>query len=153
MKIGKIHFTWKDDEFKKAVDEAITNVLVETGLRAEGKSKSKLQASIQVNDRFVKGGGRGMRTATLRRSIHIATPGYIWAGDDMEPKRSAPERGGKRAEPERRGKKLVLQIGSGMNYAVYVHEMHYNPTVHQFILKGVEEAGEELPEIIAKHRI
>ena len=152
-KIKRIKIEWRSDELMAKVEEAVGKVLTEAGLTAEGKAKQKLRPSLQIADRFVKGGGRGVRTATLRRSIHIATPGYIWGGDDVPPSSTSPERGGKKAEPKREGKKVTLELGSGVNYSIYVHELHYDPEVHHFLLTSVEETKDDLPGIIARHRI
>lgn len=139
---------WKGDE---VVDEMLGNMeaaIGEFGLRAEGKAKTKLRPSERIGKTWVKGGGHGKRTAHLQRSIHTAQPGHSWAGED-----GASEMGGKLVQAGRKGLKVVLEFGSGLLYALKIHQEHNDPVVHHFLTDAVDETKPELPEILEKHKL
>jgi len=78
------------------------------GLKVEGNAKKKLFK------------GHGVITGTLRRSIHLAQPGYGWRNDNVTASDNSPERGTRAVTPLVRGTRLMLQVGSGMDYALYI---------------------------------
>lgn len=144
---------WKGAEVLKQCDANLGAVLVEIGLRVEAQAKRKLQKSMKVRGRWQAGGGRGLRTGTLRRSIHSATPGYNWAGDNTAPSEATPELGGQAAAAAEKNGRLTLEVGSGLEYAMAVHQNHYNPDVLHFLTAAADEVAPEVPAIIARHKL
>ena len=98
--------TWKGLQVTEDFVDAVAEGWTDVGLEAEKQSKMILFP------------GHGYYTGTLRRSIHIAQPG--WGSDNVKPTNSTPERGGKRVAPLKTGTRLLLQIGSGMVYALII---------------------------------
>lgn len=120
--MGNKNFKWKG----KQAGEAFLREVVEPGmgligLAVEGESKKELRK------------GHGVESGTLRRSIHTALPGYTWASDDVEPAPGTPERGKKRVNG------LVVSVGSGLNYALPVHQGHGSFAGYHYILNGAEK--------------
>ena len=108
---------WKDKEVAGQCEGVGSLFLEQFGLAVEGSAKEQLYW------------GHGMRTGTLRRSIHSAAPGYNWPGDNLKPSEESPERGGQAVSPGKVGEKLVLQVGSGMIYADVIERLyHYMET-------------------------
>jgi hypothetical protein len=124
--------------------EVLQNVaaaLGEFGLVAEGEAKKELQK------------GHGVITGTLRRSIHTAQPGYGWTGDDVTPSTSSPERGGKSFKAVINGVKVTIQLGSGLKYALAVHQGHHSFQGYHFLTIGVDKAKKDLPKVLARHKL
>ena len=164
---------WRGDEVLAQASAALGAAMTEIGLRVEAAAKRRLKKSLQLQKaarttyqrgpkkgkpkrayaQWVKGGGRGVRTGTLRRSIHAATPGYNWAADDTPPTNNSPERGGQPAEAKRTGDRLVVQVGTGMRYGLAVHDRHYNPAVNGFLKKSAEAVKAEVPAIVERRRL
>jgi len=139
---------WRGDE---VVEEALKRMEVaigEFGLRAEGRAKPKLRPSERIGKTWVVGGGHGKRTAHLQRSIHTAKPGYSWGSDD-----DGYELGGKLVRAMRKGLRVVLEFGSGLAYALKIHQDHYDPEVHHFLTDAVEETKADLPQILERHKL
>jgi len=133
---------WRGDEVKKIAKENGAAIISEFALTAEGEAKRELRR------------GHGVETGTLRRSIHVVLPGYDWGGDDVEAAAGSPERGGDAPLPT--GDKLTVELGSGLNYAMAVHQRlkpHGGFTGYHYLTIGVKKAREKLDSIIAKHRI
>ena len=82
MSRGGVRMNWKGKEVARVAADQAAEIMGEFALRAEGHSKRELQK------------GHGVLTGTLRRSIHVAEPGYDFAADDLEPSENSPERGG-----------------------------------------------------------
>jgi len=143
---------WRGDDLKRRVLQQAAAGLTEFGLRCETGAKRRLRPSEQdASGDFVPGGGHGVRTGTLRRSIHTATPGYGWDGDNVEPSSGAPERGGQAAKPREQSGRLTLELGTGMEYGLEVHQSHYDATVFHFIVSSVEQEAPKLPGILKRH--
>lgn len=132
---------WRGDEVGKDVLKGVASGLAEFGLRAETASKRRLQP------------GHGVKTGTLRRSIHCATPGYSWDSDNVEPAPDTMERGGQPAEPRKQSGKLTLEIGSGMEYAMAVHQGHGSFEGYHYITEAVKEIKPKLPAILKRHQL
>lgn len=136
-----MRLNWKGKEAATAVKRnVVAPALGEIGLRVETAAKRQLYK------------GHGVRTGTLRRSIHTATPGYNWQGDNMEPSASSPERGGQPALPEMESDQLVVQVGSGLRYALFVHQGDEGFEGYHYLVNGVEEVRPQVPAILQKHR-
>lgn len=116
------------------------------GLEVEGKSKKVLEKSAKkkVGKRYVyvRGGGRGVRSGTLRRSIHTAQPGYNFSADNVEPSNTTPERGLKMVHAAVSKRKLSLLVGSGM---VYAHVQHLR---YKYLTIGLSRAKPQLTVFI-----
>lgn len=138
--------SWKGKEISEAVAANMAKAIGEYALRVEGHSKRQLRK------------GHGVLTGTLRRSIHTAQDGYSWTGDHAE---DGPERGGKFVEGVKKGKKITIQVGSGLVYAMAIHQgwptgykrMKGSFVGYHFITEGEKKAKSELPAIIAKYKL
>jgi hypothetical protein len=118
----------------------LSNALGDIGLDVEGEAKKELYK------------GHGVLTGTLRRSIHSAGPGYNWPGDDVAPAEGTPERGGQAATPEPIGRRLVVAVGSGLVYAMAVHQGHHSFEGYHYITNAVEKVRPRVLQHIARHR-
>lgn len=132
---------WRGDEVKQIVLEHGAEIIAEFGLTVEGESKKELSK------------GHGVETGTARRSIHTALPGYDWGGDDVEPSNSSPERGDAQVVPDINGSKLTIEVGSGLKYALPLHQGHHNFSGYHFLTNGLNKAKENLASIIARHKV
>lgn len=148
---GAFRLDWRGVELDRKMQAGLGAGLTEIGLRIEGKAKARLKPSEQIDDEWVEGGGHGKRTGTLQRSIHNAQLGYDWGGDDVEPGGSTPERGGQGVEPTEEGDILWLEVGSGLEYAMAVHENHYDPEVVLFIQQAADDITPQVPAIIKRN--
>ena len=127
---------WRGKEITKAVAQNVAKALGEFALRAEGHSKRELQK------------GHGVITGTLRRSIHVAQPGYNWAGDA-----GASELGGKQIEALIEGTKITVLLGSGLGYALPVHQGHHGFGGYHYLTNGIDKAKSEMPGVLKKHQL
>jgi hypothetical protein len=75
-----IKLNWNGKEVLKAVESNVAKALGEFALEVEAAAKKELKKSpsekVNGKKRYLKGQGMGVRTGTLRRSIHTAQPGY-----------------------------------------------------------------------------
>jgi hypothetical protein len=127
---------WRGKAITEEVARNVAKALGEFGLRAEGHSKRELRK------------GHGVITGTLRRSIHTAQPGYNWAGDT-----GVGEQGGKLVEALLNGGRLTLQLGSGLGYALPVHQGHHSFTGYHYLTNGLDKAKPELPAVLKRHKL
>ena len=126
--------------------------VVRIGLEIEGEARRELHPSAQDDaGNWIEGGGRGKRSGTLQRSIHAASVGYNFAGDDVTPSNSSPDRGGQAPEPERDGDRLMVAVGSGMVYAMAVHQGHGSFGGYHYLTNAVEKVRPKALAIIRKH--
>lgn len=132
-------FTWKGDAVLKDFRRGIGEGLAEFGLRIEAKAKGELKK------------GRGVITGTLRRSIHVATPGYNWSGDNVPPAEGTPDRGGELVKPKIAGGRVWVEVGSGMEYALAVHDGHHSFSGYKYITGPVDDLSPDLPRILTSH--
>lgn len=132
---------WRGKEVIKEVDENVARALGKFALVAEGYAKKELQK------------GHGVITGTLRRSIHTAEPGYAWVGDDMKPAAGTPERGGQGVNATVKRNKITVQLGSGLRYAMAVHQGHHSFEGYHFLTIGVDKAKPSLNGILREYRL
>lgn len=132
---------WNGDEIGKAVAQNVASAMGEFGLRVEGYAKKELKK------------GHGVITSTLRRSIHVAQPGYNWSGDDVKPGPGTPERGGQKFEALVNGRKITIEVGSGLGYALPVHQGHHSFEGYHFLTIGLEKAKPEMPIVLSKYKL
>lgn len=138
MRRGKgFSLVWRGDEVLALKTKQAAAALGEIGLRVEGESKKELYK------------GHGVITGTLRRSIHTALPGYTWAGDNVKPAPGTPERGGQLTMPG--FDQLVVQVGSGLEYAMAVHQGHHSFEGYHYIRNGLAKVKPLVPGIVRKH--
>ena len=142
MAKGGAHFRkWNGPKVTLAVQGNMAKALGKFGLVAEGFSKKELYK------------GHGVITSTLRRSIHTAQPGYDWAGDNQDPEAGAPERGGASTEAAIVGNRISLQLGSGLIYALAVHQGHDNFAGYHYLTNGIEKAKALMPNILKEFEL
>ena len=106
------------------------------GLVVEGYAKKELRR------------GHGVLTGTLRRSIHVAGPDYNWKADNVEPSNSAPERGAAFVPGVVQNRRLSLLVGSGMIYALKIHNGFGGFPGYHYITNGLAKAKPQLGKII-----
>jgi hypothetical protein len=131
--------TWKGDAVEAAVTQRLSDALAEIGLRIEGEAKQEL----------VK--GHGVLTGTLRRSIHATAPTYNFPADNVKPAADTPERGNKKPEPELKGSVLWIAVGSGLVYAMPVHQGHGSFGGYHFLTNALDKVKPKAMDIIRKH--
>ena len=73
--------------------------------------------------------GHGVLTGTLRRSIHTALPDA--SSSDQ----------------------LTVEVGSGLDYAMAVHQGHHNFSGYHYLTIGLKKAKEKMQSIIARHQV
>jgi hypothetical protein len=150
---------WNGGAVEAELVRRLSDALGEIGLRIEAKAKQQL----------VK--GHGVITGTLRRSIHCAEPGYNWADDDAmmadvsaaraayrgskgiagNVKARIPELGGKEADAKEKGSALWIVVGSGLRYAMPVHQGHGSFEGYHFITNALEQVEPQAMSIMRKH--
>jgi hypothetical protein len=142
---------WKGDELKRTMEQNGAKIISTFALTVEAEAKKELRR------------GHGVLTGTLRRSIHVALPGYSWGGDDVVPKKikrkkgvgviqGTPERGFQKVLPEN-SNRMTLEVGSGMRYAMAVHQGHGNFEGYHFLTNGLKKAQAKLNSIMALYRV
>jgi len=137
-----VKIKWRGQEVLETSIEHLEPIMSDIALAAEGNSKKELYK------------GHGVLTGTLRRSVHAASPGYNWSSDT-----GASELGGQQVTPERRGGRLVVELGSGLSYALAIHQGWSGPPFrgsfsgYHYITNGVEKTHGQVPGIVARHRI
>lgn len=143
---------WNGDELKHTMEINGAKIISQFALTVEAEAKKNLRR------------GHGVKTGTLRRSIHTALPGYDWGGDDVVPKKQtrkkgvgvtggSPERGFKVVLPTNNGGKITIEIGSGMNYAMAVHQGHGSFVGYHYLTDGLEKAKRNLKNIFAMYKV
>lgn len=130
---------WSGDVALAHAQAIMVKAMMEIGLRIEGESKKELYK------------GHGVITGTLRRSIHTAVPGYTWRGDNVKPSASTPERGGHETRPVNLAGRLVVQVGSGLEYAIWVHQGHHSFEGYHFLRNGVDKVRPLVGVIVRRH--
>lgn len=136
---GKWRLVWKGEQVQKDAETMLSKGLTEIGLQVEGEAKQELYK------------GHGVLTGTLRRSVHTAAPGYNWSGDNVKPSESSPELGGMEAVPTKQSGRLTVQVGSGMEYALPVHQGHGSFSGYHFLTKAVDKVKPRMLDILKKH--
>ncbi|MCC6192263.1 MAG: hypothetical protein IT318_24795 [Anaerolineales bacterium] len=137
--MSKAGLNWQGDELKAQLIEQLKSALGEIGLRVEGEAKKELQP------------GHGVLTGTLRRSLHAAAPSYDFAGDDVTPSESSPERGNQAPEAELLGDRLMIAVGSGLVYALPVHQGHGDFAGYHYLTNALDRVAPQALDIVRKH--
>lgn len=110
------------------------NAMGEVGLRVEAAAKRQLYK------------GHGVITGTLRRSIHTAPPGYGWGGDG-----GGGEMGGQATPAKLVGDKLIVEVGSGLEYAKPVHDGHGSFGGYHYLTTGIDIVRPTVPAIFKEY--
>jgi hypothetical protein len=134
-------FNWNLEEVIQLSEEQLEAIMAEFALVTEGESKKELEK------------GHGVKTGTLRRSIHAASGEYEFGGDDVEPSTSSPERGGKQVQPMHDGHRFVAAVGSGLSYAMRIHQGWGKFGGYHYITNGLEKAKAQRDAIIERHQV
>ena len=122
-------------------------ILAEAAMTVEAEAKKELDK------------GHGVKTGTLRRSIHVAKPDYNFGSDNVE---NGPERGGVMVTPEKEGDTILkLAVGSGMVYAMAIHQgwnWQKDGLIgvfagYHYLTNGMEKMRGKLDTIIARHQV
>lgn len=132
---------WRGDQIVTAVKKNVAKGMGKFALRVEGYSKKELRR------------GHGVRYGTLRRSIHTAAPGYNWGADDVKPGPGTAELGGRSFEATISGRRVTIQVGSGLRYALPVHQGHHSFDGYHYITIGLEKAKPELDNDLKEYRL
>lgn len=132
---------WHGKEISDAVKQNVAKAFGKFALRVEGHSKKELRR------------GHGVLTGTLRRSIHVAQPGYSWTGDDITPDTGTPELGGQLFTAMINGRRVTIQVGSGLRYALPVHQGHHSFEGYHYLTNGLEKAKPELAQDLREYRL
>lgn len=151
---------WLGDDVIKVSEEQLKTIMEEFALTAEGESKKELKKTGgTAKVRYVGGkktiiNSHGVVTGTLRRSIHAARHGYNFSSDNVIPSESSPERGGKvvSASEVREGT-YAVDLGSGLVYAMSIHQGWGSFEGYHYLTKGVEKAREKIATIINRHKV
>lgn len=139
---GGAHFRkWNGKQVTLAVQQNMAQALGKFGLVAESFSKKELKK------------GHGVLTGTLRRSIHTAQPGYDWSGDDAPAGAGTSELGGNATDAAIEGSRVALQLGSGLVYALPVHQGHHSFGGYHYLVNGVEKAKAQMPGILKEYEL
>ena len=134
---------WFGPEIVDEVENNIPNILGEIGLLVEGFAQDQLWP------------GHGLLTGALLGSLHTAKPGYNWAADHFDTSKGPgfPRRGGRLALAINRGGIYWLQVGSGQNYAMPVHQGHRSFIGYHYLTIGLGLTLPEIPKVIARNKI
>lgn len=132
---------WRGDEVKRLVLERMAGAMGEFGLVVEAESKRELRK------------GHGVLTGTLRRSIHAAAPGYQWSTDDVPPGSDSPERGGAPVQASQVNGVVTVEVGSGLRYALPVHQGHGAFGGYHYLTNGLEKAKPKLAQILKRWQV
>lgn len=126
----KWKLNWEGDKVLEIADEALRGVMTDIGLSVEGDSKAELYK------------GHGVITGTLRRSIHAAPPSHNFSGE-----------GASNPSPEKQGGKWTIAVGSGLQYAMPVHQGHRSFGGYHFITNGVNKTRPKVLGFVTKRAI
>ena len=119
---------WRGKQTEAAVIAGLIDGLSEIGLRVEAEAKKELYP------------GHGKVTGTLQRSIHTAEPGYNWRGDS----------GGMSGKAALKDGGVSIEVGSGLEYAMSVHQGHHGFTGYHYLVNAVDKVRPKALEIVTK---
>lgn len=132
--MSRTHLNWRGDQAEDEIIRTLSAALTEIGLRIEGEAKKELYP------------GHGKLTGTLQRSVHAASPDYNFSSDNVNPGARTAERSNPGTlVPERRGHRLLIAVGSGMEYALAIH------LLYRYIMNGLSRVRPQALAIVKKH--
>jgi len=112
---------WKGKRVEADVIRVLSLGLGDIGLDMEAEAKKQLYP------------GHGVLTGTLRRSIHAASGDHNFAAEA-----EGQEQGGHAPEPSRQGDRLVIAVGSGLVYAMAVHQGHHSFEGYHYLTNALD---------------
>lgn len=127
-------FDWRGERVSEEKLKKLAVAMGYVALRVERYAKAELYK------------GHGVITGTLRRSIHTATPGYAWGSD-----RAGGDLGGQHSDAKAVGTRLVVQAGSGLEYAKPVHDGHGRFGGYHYMTHGVDKTRGDVPTILREY--
>jgi len=131
---GHARLNWRGPQAENEAICVLSDALIEIGLRIEGEARKELYP------------GHGKLTGTLQRSIHAASPDYTFSKDNVLAGKRTPERSNPGAVvPERRGNRLLIAVGTGMEYALIIH------LLYRYIMKALGRVRPQALDIVRKH--
>jgi len=131
---GGTRLNWRGKPTQDEVVEILGAALVEIGLRIEGEAKKQLWPS------------HGKLTGTLQRSIHAASPDFNFAQENVQPGDNTPERSNPGAvTPQLLGSRLMIAVGTGMEYAMWVHFLY------KYLTLGLSKVRPLALQIVQRH--
>ena len=123
----KWKLNWKGQQLLELEDAQMHGLVSDIGLSVEGHAKSELYK------------GHGVITGTLRRSIHAAPPSHSFGPNDSS-----------NASPEKIDGKWTIAVGSGLKYALPVHQGHHSFVGYHYLTNGVDKTRGKVPGFVAK---
>ncbi|CAK0773855.1 conserved hypothetical protein [Gammaproteobacteria bacterium] len=150
---------WNGDLVMQATEEQLMEIMPEFALIAEGEAKKELtKTGGTAKIRYVGGKKKtifshGKVTGTLQRSIHAASPDYSFGADNVEPSSGSPERGRKTIKAQKTEEGICVLLGSGLSYAMKIHQGWGSFKGYHYLTNGVESAKKKLPAIIERHPV
>jgi hypothetical protein len=143
VSVSKYRLDWRGTQVKGEVRKNVAEAWGEVGLHVETAGKKQLSK------------GHGVRSGTLRRSIHSAAPGYNWQGDNVPPSEGSPERGGQLALAGMGSDGVTIQVGSGLVYALAVHQGFEDGSFegYHYLTIGLDEVKPQIPGIMKAHGV
>ena len=133
---------WLGDRvYKNVIDQVVIPAMSDFALDVEGSSKRQLRP------------GHGKLTGTMQRSIHAAEPGYAWSKDDVPPGRSSPQRGGKKVLAKLIGNRVSILVGSGLKYALPLHQGHGKFSGIPFLTDGLKASKGRIKSHLERYRL
>jgi len=127
-----VSLDWKGDKLLEAMTEDLKEGMGFVGLKVQGEAQKQLFK------------GHGVITGTLRRSIHTAPPSANWSGDTGGGE-------GMLVLAEVVGGCVVISVGSGIEYAMAVHQGHHSFAGYHYLVIGLDIVAPEAPMIIRGH--
>ena len=115
---------WKGKQVEAEIIARLKLALGDIGLDIEGEGKQQLYP------------GHGVITGTLRRSIHAASGDHVFAADA-----AGQELGGSAPQAVERSNRLLIAVGSGLNYAMTVHQGHGAFQGYHYMTNAVQRAA------------
>jgi hypothetical protein len=134
--MADVRIEWRGEEVLQRVKENVAKSLGQFALVVETGAKAELHK------------GHGVLTGTLRRSIHTAAPGYNWAADAQ-----GSDQGGQAIDAAIDGGGVRIQVGSGLEYALAVHQGHGSFAGYHFLTNALEKSRGQFPGLLAQYRI
>lgn len=136
--MSRVKLRWNGKQLLKNLESGLGDGLVEFDHQVAEAAKAQLWP------------GHGVITRTLKRSLHAASPDYNWRGDNVKPSNKAPERGRKPFKVKKIGNKIMGVIGSGMIYAMAIHQGFKSFAGYHYITIGLQKKLPDVPRIFQR---
>lgn len=137
--MSQVKLNWQGKQLLKKLASGLSDGLVEFDHEVAEAAKAQLWP------------GHGVETRTLKRSIHGAAPDYNWRGDNVTPSDKSPERGRRPFKAKVIGNKIMGVVGSGMVYAMAIHQGFESFAGYHYITTGLQKKLSDLPRIFQRN--